>query len=53
MIAKEEILARFSKVYKSGEGEYQCLCPSHNDRTASLGLKFKEDKMILNVKGCI
>ncbi len=53
MIAKEEILARFSKVYKSGEGEYQCLCPSHNDRTASLGLKFKEDKMILNCfAGC-
>lgn len=53
MIAREEILARFSKVYKSGEGEYQCLCPSHNDRTASLGLKFKEDKMILNCfAGC-
>jgi len=53
MIAREEILARFSKVYRSGEGEYQCLCPSHNDRTASLGLKFKEDKMILNCfAGC-
>ena len=53
MIAREELLARFSKVYRSGEGEYQCLCPSHNDRTASLGLKFKEDKMILNCfAGC-
>ena len=53
MIAKEEILARFSKVYKSGEGEYQCLCPSHDDSTASLGLKFVEDKMILNCfAGC-
>ena len=46
MIAREEILAKFKKVYKSGEGEYQCLCPSHDDNNASLGLKFKEDKMI-------
>tara|TARA_R110000787_G_scaffold93444_6_gene195717 strand:- start:1064 stop:1477 length:414 start_codon:yes stop_codon:yes gene_type:complete len=53
MIAKQEILARFSKVYKSGDDEYQCLCPSHDDRNASLGLKFKEDKMILNCfAGC-
>jgi len=53
MIPIPEILSRFSKVYKSGEGEYQCLCPSHDDSTASLGLKFKEDKMILNCfAGC-
>jgi|TARA_R110002012_G_C11396874_1_gene585241 hypothetical protein len=53
MIAREEILAKFKKVYKSGEGEYQCLCPSHDDNNASLGLKFKEDKMILNCfAGC-
>ena len=53
MIEKERILARFEKVYKSGDGEYQCLCPSHNDKNASLGLKFKEDKMILNCfAGC-
>lgn len=53
MIERGEILARFDKVYKSGEGEYQCLCPSHDDRSASLGLKFKEDKLIGNCfAGC-
>ena len=53
MIPIPEILGRFKKVYRSGEGEYQCLCPSHDDRNASLGLKFKEDKMILNCfAGC-
>ena len=53
MIPIPEILGRFKKVYRSGEGEYQCLCPSHDDSNASLGLKFKEDKMILNCfAGC-
>lgn len=53
MLEKAEILSRFEKVYKSGEDEYQCLCPSHNDTSASLGLKFKEDKLIGNCfAGC-
>lgn len=53
MIAKEEILARFSKVYRSGDDQYQCLCPSHKDRTASLGIKFDNDKIVMNCfAGC-
>jgi hypothetical protein len=53
MIEQSEILARFSKVYQSGVDEYSCLCPSHNDRNASLGLKFVDDKMIFNCfAGC-
>ena len=53
MLEKAEILSRFEKVYKSGEDEYQCLCPAHNDTSASLGLKFKEDKLIGNCfAGC-
>ena len=53
MINKSEILARFSKVYQSGTDQYQCLCPVHNDKNASLGIKFSEDKIIMNCfAGC-
>jgi|DEB0MinimDraft_4_1074332.scaffolds.fasta_scaffold19236_3 hypothetical protein len=53
MIDRQEILARFSKVYQSGVDQYQCLCPVHDDRNASLGLKFKDDRMIMNCfAGC-
>jgi hypothetical protein len=53
MIDRQEILARFSKVYKSGVDQYQCLCPVHDDRNASLGLKFLDDRMIMNCfAGC-
>ena len=53
MINRQEILARFSRVYQSGVDQYQCLCPVHNDKNASLGLKFKDDRMIMNsFAGC-
>jgi len=53
MINKSEILARFSKVYQSGTDQYQCLCPVHNDKNASLGIKFQDDKVIMHCfAGC-
>jgi len=53
MIQKEQILARFEKVYAStnDKTQYQCLCPSHDDKTASLGIKFDNDKVIFNCFG--
>ena len=38
-----EIIGYFEKAYKSGENEYQCLCPAHNDKHASLGVKQLSD----------
>ena len=53
MINKSEILARFSKVYQSGTDQYQCLCPVHNDKNASLGIKFQDDKVVMHCfAGC-
>ncbi len=55
MIPKEQILAKFEKVYAttSDKTQYQCLCPSHNDKTASLGIKFVDEKVIFNCfAGC-
>ena len=53
MIQKEQILARFEKVYAStsDNSQYQCLCPNHNDKTASLGIKFDGDKVVINCFG--
>ncbi len=53
MIQKEQILARFEKVYAStnDNSQYQCLCPSHDDKTASLGIKFDGDKVVFNCFG--
>ena len=42
-----EIIGYFEKAYKSGENEYQCLCPAHNDKTASLSIKNLPDERIL------
>ena len=42
-----EIIGYFEKAYKSGENEYQCLCPAHNDKNASLGVKQLSDGRIL------
>ena len=41
-----EIIGYFEKAYKSGENEYQCLCPAHNDKNASLGVKQLSDGRI-------
>ena len=53
MIQKEQILSRFEKVYASNSdhSQYQCLCPNHNDKTASLGIKFDGDKVVINCFG--
>jgi len=42
-----ELIGYFENAYKSGESEYQCLCPAHDDRQASLGLKEMPDGRIL------
>ena len=42
-----ELIGYFQNPHKSGESEYQCLCPSHDDRKASLGLKELSDGRIL------
>jgi len=42
-----EFIGYFEKSYKSGKNEYQCLCPAHDDRTASLGIKELPDGRIL------
>ena len=42
-----EFIGHFEKTYKSGKDEYQCLCPAHDDRTASLGVKEMPDGRIL------
>ena len=42
-----DFLGYFEKSYRSGKDEYQCLCPAHNDRTASLSIKNLSDGRIL------
>ncbi len=42
-----DFLGYFEKSYKSGKDEYQCLCPAHNDKTASLSIKNLPDGRIL------
>jgi len=42
-----EILARFEKVYSSGKDQWQCLCPAHDDRSASLSIKLLPDTRVL------
>ena len=42
-----EFIGHFEKSYKSGKDEYQCICPAHDDRTASLGVKEMPDGRIL------
>ena len=42
-----DFLGYFEKSYRSGKDEYQCLCPAHNDRTASLSIKNLADGRIL------
>jgi hypothetical protein len=42
-----DFLSYFEKSYRSGKDEYQCLCPAHNDKTASLSIKNLPDERIL------
>lgn len=49
-----DILARLSDVHgPNGAGEYQCRCPAHDDRKASLSVKQGERGVVLHCKaGC-
>lgn len=42
-----EILSKFQKVYKSGTDQWQCLCPVHDDKSPSVGIKYTKDGRIL------
>lgn len=42
-----DFLGYFERSYRSGKDEYQCLCPAHNDKTASLSIKNLPDERIL------
>ena len=42
-----EILGRFEKVYSTGNNQWQCLCPAHDDKSASLGIKLLPDSRVL------
>lgn len=42
-----EILSKFQKVYKSGNDQWQCLCPVHDDKSPSVGIKYTKDGRIL------
>ena len=42
-----DFLGYFEKSHRSGKDEYQCLCPAHNDKTASLSIKNLPDERIL------
>jgi len=42
-----EILSKFQKVYKSGNDQWQCLCPVHEDKSPSVGIKLVNDGRIL------
>ncbi len=50
---EENILHKFSNVKQTGNSQYQCLCPVHNDNKASLTITIKEDKTLLHCHaGC-
>ncbi len=42
-----EIISRLSKVKRTGNGKYIACCPVHSDRSPSLAITEKPDKMIL------
>lgn len=53
MISIGEILSRFNGVKESGNSQWQCQCPVHKDKTASLGVKLKENRVLINCfAGC-
>jgi len=50
-----EILSHFENVKKSGDNQYQCKCPNHDDRSNSMGISLSNDgqKVIMNCfAGC-
>ena len=49
----QEVLNRFDNVRESGNGQYSCRCPAHNDRSNSLGIKEDSGKILMNCfAGC-
>lgn len=50
---KENILQHFKVVKQSGNSQYQCICPAHDDKKESLSIKIAEDKILLHCHaGC-
>lgn len=43
----EEIIKKFRSVKKIGTNSYQCICPCHNDKQASLTVTEENDKILL------
>lgn len=49
----DEIAARFNGAKKRDKGSYQCLCPIHDDKKASLSISEKDGKILLHCHaGC-
>ena len=43
----EEFVQRFDKARKTGTNSYQCCCSAHDDKKASLSIKYDNDKILL------
>jgi len=50
----EELLHRLDKVRTSGKSKWMACCPSHQDKSPSLGIKLLDDgKILINcLAGC-
>jgi hypothetical protein len=49
----EEVVNRFDNVRESGGGQYSCRCPSHKDKSNSLGIKQDGERILMNCfAGC-
>lgn len=49
----ETVLSRLKKVKKTGQGKYIAVCPSHEDKSPSLGIKAVDDRVLLHCfAGC-
>lgn len=53
MANPEEILQRLDKVKKTGSDKWLACCPSHDDRSPSLAIKYTDEKILLHCfAGC-
>ena len=49
----EEIINHFDGVKKTGSNQYSCRCPSHKDKSNSLGITSDGDRILMNCfAGC-
>tara|TARA_B100000768_G_C11278327_1_gene377136 strand:- start:1601 stop:2068 length:468 start_codon:yes stop_codon:yes gene_type:complete len=50
----QDLLNKFDQVRESGNGQYSCRCPAHEDKSNSLGIKQGDgDRILLNCfAGC-